>query len=117
MDDGPNAKADPFCVVGVGGESCEREVYRTKVVKKTLDPSWNEHLQVLLADAETGGVELRLFDWDAGVALSKADPMGVVRLSAAELLSPLDVDGWYSIQPTVDFEDAQGQVHLKCTFR
>ena len=54
---------------------------RTQIIKKTLDPVWNETLEISLTEADAnGGAELllRVYDWDLG---SSDDALGEITLS------------------------------------
>lgn len=61
--------------------------YKTNVIKRTLDPDWNEAktLKVPL-DRYFGGVKFRLFDDDSSIMFRSQDSLGEVKLSAEAFL-------------------------------
>ena len=65
-----SAKSDPYCVVYVDGERAAK----TKVIKATLDPVWNQDFEIELVQASV--VEFRVMDWDR---IGKNDLCGSVR--------------------------------------
>ncbi len=71
---------DPYVVLSApgGGEA------RTDVVKKTVNPRWNQELLVYVASATAGPVSLRVLDHDSS---SKHEPMGSAILRLAPLVA------------------------------
>jgi len=69
-----NGKSDPYVVLQCGsGES-----KKSKVVRKTLDPEWDETIDLMistLADALKFGLTLKVMDKDT---LSRDDPLGTI---------------------------------------
>eukprot|EP01104_Vermistella_antarctica_P010125 TRINITY_DN2676_c0_g2_i1.p1 TRINITY_DN2676_c0_g2~~TRINITY_DN2676_c0_g2_i1.p1 ORF type:complete len:685 (+),score=232.37 TRINITY_DN2676_c0_g2_i1:43-2055(+) len=59
-----NGKSDPFCSIGVvnGRGRISREV-KTKVVKRSLDPTWNEDFEFGVDDTSQG-LKVVCWDWD-----------------------------------------------------
>ena len=76
-----NGKSDPYVVALSGGVQ-----RKSKVVKATLDPIWNETLDLpgVLADFQASGLSLHAYDWDR---LSADDPLGSVHIPL-DRLSP-----------------------------
>lgn len=107
--------SDPFIKV-YGGK---KFLGKTRVVKETLDPVWNESFQLILGaeDAnlilENDGaikMELRIFDHDEG---KDHDPMGVVRIPLQCTEAPSTK--WYSVLPGKGrsyCKDARGSLQI-----
>ncbi|KAL6069579.1 Tricalbin-2 [Balamuthia mandrillaris] len=67
-----NGFSDPYCKV-----FAKQKTYSTKVIKKTLDPQWNEELNVHTKDS----ILLKVFDWNR---IGSADRLGEISLSITE---------------------------------
>ncbi len=62
-------KSDPFVVL-----TLTEQTFQTKVIPKTLDPTWNESFEILIHDPAVQQLELEVFDEDFGPA--KNDSLG-----------------------------------------
>ena len=76
-----NGKADPYVWVKSGGQKA-----KTKIVKKTLDPAWNELVSFSgrLSDFLQTGLHLQVFDWDSMLKMvygSTDDDLGGVTVA------------------------------------
>ena len=104
-----NGKSDPYVVALSGGVQ-----RKSKVVKATLDPIWNETLDLpgVLGDFQASGLSLHAYDWDR---LSADDPLGSVHIPLDELSGSAALDyierlttkgtlyfrvAWVPLQPT-----------------
>jgi len=57
----PNGKSDPYLRI-----FCGPLKYKTKIVKKTLDPVWtNEVFEIPGSIAKSNPIEIECWDWDA----------------------------------------------------
>ena len=76
-----NGFSDPYVKVSVAGVT-----KKTKTMKKTLSPRWDEFMEFpgRLSDLIASPLELRVFDYDT---LSRDDPMGAAEISLHELQS------------------------------
>ena len=64
---------DPFCVI-----SFSKKVFRTRVIRHSLNPVWNEKLLFHVHRLETGfRIKFSVLDWDK---LSGNDQIGTVVL-------------------------------------
>ncbi|KAI0925468.1 hypothetical protein AcV5_008193 [Taiwanofungus camphoratus] len=94
---------DPFVVISFG-----KKVFRTRVVRHSLNPTWDEKLLFHVRRYETAfKVQLTVLDWDK---LSSNDHVGDASFSVSELLAnapqkdestglyPEDVDGSHPMQ-------------------
>ncbi|KAG8879321.1 hypothetical protein FRB98_005717 [Tulasnella sp. 332] len=71
---------DPFCVISFG-----KKVFRTRVIRHSLNPVWNEKLLFHVHRFETSfKVSLRVLDWDK---LTGNDFIGGVSFDLAELMA------------------------------
>ena len=85
-----NGYSDPYCKFEMNGEG----VYKTKTLKKTLNPVWGESFEIPVKSRTAANFKVRVMDWDFG---DKADFLGDVRIhledlepmTAKEVLLPL----------------------------
>ncbi|EEB06393.1 synaptotagmin family C2 domain-containing protein [Schizosaccharomyces japonicus yFS275] len=73
-----SGKSDPFVVFELQGE----EVYKTKTIKKTLNPQFNESFTVEIPNRHRNRLIAKCYDWDFG---GKNDFMGNVVIDMASL--------------------------------
>jgi hypothetical protein len=57
-----NGYSDPYCKFELNG----KEVFKTKVQKKTLKPVWNEFFEVDVASRTAAKFVCKVYDWDFG---------------------------------------------------
>lgn len=70
---------DPFVVISFG-----KKVFRTRIIRHSLNPTWDEKLLFHVRAYETSfKVNLTVLDWDK---LSSNDHVGDARFSVAELM-------------------------------
>lgn len=74
-----NGKSDPYCKF----ELNEQEVYKTKVIKKTLNPTWNEYFEVAVPSRTGAKFHVNVYDYDFA---DKPDFLGaaVINLDSLE---------------------------------
>ena len=71
---------DPFCIIAFG-----RKIFRTRVIRHSLNPTWDEKLLFHVRKYETNfKVQLTVLDWDK---LSSNDHVGDASFSISELVS------------------------------
>ena len=71
---------DPFVVISFG-----KKVFRTRVIRHSLNPVWDEKLLFHVRRYETSfKIQLTVLDWDK---LSSNDYVGEASFSVAELLA------------------------------
>ena len=75
-----NGYSDPYCKFNLNG----KEIYKTKVQKKTLHPSWNEFFEYPIKSRTAAEFKVSVMDWDFG---DKADLLGNAAINL-ELLEP-----------------------------
>jgi len=102
-------KSDPYVELLVLDRSA-----KTSVVKKSLEPVWNERVEVVL-DVKPKEFELRVFDWDK---ISKNDFIGSIRVAITEEMWSEDREASAKWLPITDENgkrtgEIQVQVNLK----
>lgn len=103
--------SDPYVKVLVADK---REVFKTSVKKKTLEPVWNESCEFEVHPEEQDVVlAFRLFDHDS---MSFDDPLGRAELPLRELMHSPDVDVWLQVLPDAKCKKAKGQIHVQGRF-
>ena len=98
--------ADPFVELCCSSEPKQKQ--KTKKVKSSLAPSWNEAFELRLV-GDQAEITADVYDWDR---FSKNDPMGRVVISA------LAMDGketWHTLAPMPGCDEPQGEILLRCT--
>lgn len=75
-----NGFSDPYCKFNLNG----KEVYKTKIQKKTLHPAWNEYFECPIKSRTAANFKVSVMDWDFG---DKADLLGEAAINL-ELLEP-----------------------------
>lgn len=99
-----NGFSDPYCKFKLDG----KEVFKSKVQKKTLHPAWNEYFQCSIRSRIGAEFKLNVYDWDFG---DKADFLGGadIDLTALEPFTGSDV--------SVPLDGKSGVVRLKLLFK
>ena len=73
-----NGYSDPFCKFELNG----KEVYKTKIQKKTLHPAWNEFFEIPISSRTAADFRVKVKDWDFG---EKDDPLGGAEIDLKKL--------------------------------
>ncbi|ERT02180.1 hypothetical protein HMPREF1624_00478 [Sporothrix schenckii ATCC 58251] len=86
-----NGKSDPYCKFELNGD----EVFKTKVQKKTLNPTWNEFFEIPVPSRIGAAFNLKVYDYDfadkpdflggSPIQLDQLEPF-----KASEMRLPLD---------------------------
>ncbi|CAH2351101.1 tricalbin-3 [[Candida] railenensis] len=98
-----NGKSDPLCVVKLDGV----EVFKTNKKRRTLDPVWNEAVEIPVQSRSRQVIMLEVYDWD----LTHDDEL----LGRAVLdLSTIDPNESTPFKADLD---KQGRVNLRVTFK
>ena len=96
--------SDPYAVLKFGGKK-----KKSKVIKKTLNPVWNEELEFLGEKAKMGLLEIELFDKDK---VGRDDKLGN---ATVDLSSAIDTPN-VSVSPPELTLSTQGGVTIRATF-
>ncbi|EKD15565.1 uncharacterized protein L3040_009107 [Drepanopeziza brunnea f. sp. 'multigermtubi'] len=99
-----NGYSDPYCLFELNG----KDVFKTKVQKKTLQPAWNEFFEVDIVSRTAAKFTCRVFDWDFA---DKADLLGNADINL-DLLDPFKAHEY-----NLDLDGKSGSVRLRLLFR
>ncbi|EED19084.1 membrane bound C2 domain protein (vp115), putative [Talaromyces stipitatus ATCC 10500] len=99
-----NGYSDPYCKFKLDG----KDVYKTKVQKKTLHPAWNEFFETSIKSRIGANFRVDVWDWDFG---DKADFLGGADINL-EMLEP-----FHSQEVTLDLDGKSGAIRLKLLFK
>lgn len=106
-----NGKSDPFIKAYLNQD--EDSFYRTKTVKKTLDPTWNESTSLQITNRVNSVITFRVADWDFGAG--QDDKLGDAKFELAEI-DPIN-PSTYDVPVVGPKGEDGGVVHVKTTFR
>lgn len=81
-----NGKSDPFAYVYVDG--CK--IHKTQVIKKTLDPVWNETTNLSIISLTSNKIIIKVLDWDRA---GDNDYLGQVIFNNSEII-PNKLQKW-----------------------
>lgn len=98
-----NGYSDPYCKFVLN----DKDVYKTKVQKKTLHPSWNEFFETPVKNRIRANFKVDVYDWDFG---EKADYLGG---------APIDLSVLVPFQPTeisLPLDGKSGAVRMNLLF-
>ncbi|KAH8754241.1 C2 domain-containing protein [Hyaloscypha finlandica] len=99
-----NGYSDPYCKFELNG----KEVFKTKVQKKTLHPAWNEWFEVDIASRTAAKFVCNVYDWDFG---EKADFLG-----SSEVNLGL-VDPFKGKELNLALDGKSGSIRLRLLFK
>ena len=77
MDSGPFGKCDPYLKL-----ACEGQEFKTKVVKRTFTPTWNESFAFTIKNSLLAELRIECFDYDM---IGEHDFVGALTLQIREL--------------------------------
>lgn len=99
-----NGYSDPYCRFNLNG----KEIYKTKVQKKTLHPAWNEFFECPVKSRTAADFRVSVMDWDMG---DKDDLLGdaMINLDLLEPFKPQEV--------VLNLDGKSGVLRLKMLFK
>ena len=102
-----NGWSDPFCIVKVNN----KKIFRTKVVKRTLNPRWNETTTYLHKGSLDGFLLFQIYDHDS---VGASDLLGevTIRLDDPMLISGKWTCHWYRLMGEDD-NPVRGYLRLR----
>jgi len=101
--------SDPFAVAHVGGV----KPIKTKVIKKTLCPKWNETLKMTLPAGTDEPLKIQVYDHDQ---FGSNDFLGEIMIPLLELEMGEVIDKWYDLEPREGRDEVvSGSIHLQVT--
>lgn len=99
-----NGKSDPYCKFELNG----REVFKTKVQKKTLHPAWNEFFEVPIPSRTAADFNVKVLDWDFA---DKPDFLGGASINLESL------DPFKAQEVKLILDGKSGVLRLRLLFR
>lgn len=99
-----NGKSDPYCKFELNGQ----EVYKTKVVKKTLSPTWNEFFEVNVTSRTAARFIVNVYDYDFA---DKPDFLGSAMINLESL------DPFKPSESRYLLDGKSGSVRIRMLFR
>ncbi|PKY00542.1 putative membrane bound C2 domain protein [Aspergillus campestris IBT 28561] len=99
-----NGFSDPYCKFRLD----DKEVYKTKVQKKTLHPSWNEWFEAPIKSRIGANFRCDVYDWDFG---DKADYLGGTGIDL-EALEPFQ-----NREVSLPLDGKSGAIRLNLLFK
>ncbi|VDO04352.1 unnamed protein product [Rodentolepis nana] len=90
----PNGLADPYVKVKLTADGEKNRKFKTKVVKASLNPEWNETFVIEINKAdESKRLLIEIWDWDRA---SRDDFMGELSFGVSEIIRR-PVDCWFKL--------------------
>ncbi|KAJ9289367.1 hypothetical protein DTO021C3_3193 [Paecilomyces variotii] len=99
-----NGYSDPYCKFKLAG----KEVYKTKVMKKTLHPAWNEFFETPIKSRIGADLRCDVYDWDFG---EKADYLGGTGVDLEQL------EPFKNQEVSLPLDGKSGAIRLRMLFR
>ena len=99
-----NGFSDPYCKFILNG----KEMFKTKIQKKTLHPAWNEYFECPIKSRTAANFKLAVWDWDMG---DKDDLLGEATINL-DLLDPFKPS-----EIVLRLDGKSGVVRLKMLFK
>eukprot|EP01090_Pellita_catalonica_P003156 TRINITY_DN1279_c0_g1_i3.p1 TRINITY_DN1279_c0_g1~~TRINITY_DN1279_c0_g1_i3.p1 ORF type:complete len:602 (-),score=147.04 TRINITY_DN1279_c0_g1_i3:31-1836(-) len=117
-----NNKSDPYTVITFEEEGEEKKkkkeddprVYKSKVLKKNLDPQWNEGSKIFPITKKDRKIVISL--WNAN-KLRSDDFMGQITFDIIKINDGLPYQDWYQLQSREGKKDKiKGEIHLQLMY-
>lgn len=99
-----NGLSDPYCKIFLN----DKQIHKTEVQKKTLQPAWNEFFEVAVPSRTAAKFRVECWDWDRS---DRDDHLGsaVINLGILEPFAPKEL--------VVGLDGKSGSVRLKILFK
>lgn len=105
-----NGKSDPYCVFELNDE----KVFKSKVLKKTLHPVWNEFFDTKVPSRTAADFIVKIYDWDLA---GDADFIGQARLDLTGLEPYKPVTKTYKLFSKKWEAGDYGEIRLRLLFK
>jgi hypothetical protein len=99
-----NGKSDPYCKFELNGV----EVYKTKIIKKTLTPTWNESFEIEVPSRTAANFMVNVYDYDFA---DKPDFLGAASINLEAL------DPFKATESQYILDGKSGSVRIRLLFR
>lgn len=99
-----NGYSDPYCIFRLN----DNQVHKTKTIKKTLSPAWNEFFETPIRSRTAGGLKVDVYDWDFA---DKADHLGASAIDLNQL------EPFQAKEVTLNLDGKSGTLRLKMLFK
>lgn len=105
-----NGKSDPFCVFELNDD----KVFKSKVLKKTLHPAWNEFFETKIPSRTGADFVVKIYDWDLA---GDADFLGLAKLDLSTLEPFVPITKEFKLSGKKGLEGDFGQIRLRFLFK
>ncbi|ATY60831.1 membrane bound C2 domain-containing [Cordyceps militaris] len=99
-----NGKSDPYCRFELNGQ----DVFKTKIIKKTLNPTWNEYFEVPVPSRTAAKLKCTVWDYDFA---DKPDLLGSTDVNLAQL------EPFKAYEAQYPLDGKSGSVRMRMLFR
>lgn len=99
-----NGKSDPYCKFELNGA----EAFKTKVIKKTLSPTWNESFEVPVPSRTAAKFKVNVYDYDFA---DKPDFLGAADVRLDQL------EPFKAYEQSYKLDGKSGSVRMRMLFR
>jgi hypothetical protein len=99
-----NGKSDPYCKFELNGN----EIFKTKVQKKTLSPTWNEFFELDVPSRTGAELVAKVYDYDFA---DKPDFLGAAKIDLASL------DPFKASESKLALDGKSGSIRVRMLFR
>lgn len=106
-----NGKSDPYVKLFLNTD--KESFFRTKKVKKTLNPVWNEETSVPVINKYDSTIKVECYDWDVGLEQDDFLCSGTAKLSDVTTEGETEID----VELFDDKIEKAGVAHLKLSFK